>query len=270
VQAVITFNLEYDAQQYGVAKAASLIRNTGAQIALLQESSPLIVKQISRILGWHYASFGKSSTAILSEWPVKKLAEGEHCGLGVVGAIYVCVIHLSDYPYVAFEAVGINYPAECAVTPEQPCFHSSNPKILQERSFVKRQNEFEEIIELLTRLPPDASIICGGDFNEPSHQDWTPSAEDRGDVPIAIRFPSTIMMEQLGFVDSYRTLHPRALGYTWPDREVEYEHRRDRIDYIFVKNLTPISSKVLKTKVSDHSIVKTQFAPSLEIVKRFE
>lgn len=260
---VISFNLEYDAKAYGATVAAELIAITGANIVLLQEVKTTGA-EIASILNYYCVLFEKSSTAILSSSPVVKISEGTHYGLAKIGDVYYCVVHLSDQPYLPFEASGIKYPAECSTHSEEPCFYSSDPILLQQRSLQKRKKELKELVIALTGNPvrEGDKIVVGGDFNEPSHLDWTEEAAEKGKIPFAIKFPCTLIMEELGFTDAFRKIHPNVLrnpGYTWPDREVEYQNRKDRIDFIFVKNLRPKNSRVIPTKVSDHSIIMAEF-----------
>lgn len=184
---------------------------------------------------------------------------------------YFCVIHFDDYPYVAFEAAGIKYPEDCrdhhhhssSAESSIACFYSLDPIMLQNRSFIQRKPDFDELRKSLDeKIPVNAKIILGGDFNEPSCHDWTEEAVSEGFAPISsIVFPTTAVIEHLGFIDSYRYLHPdpvRDRGITWPDRDPGFSYRSDRIDFIFLtKNIIPVSSEVISTRVSDHSIVKT-------------
>lgn len=258
---IITFNLEYGAEKYGIDRAANLIASSHSTIALLQETrqhefrSPDVTVAIASRLGWYFLRFENSSTAILSTLPITKIGEGICFGLAKIGELFVCVIHLLDYPYIAFEAVGIKYPAECTTD----CFRSTDAVQLRNRSFAKHFSEYAELREAFGRLPKNAKIIAGGDFNEPSHLDWTAKAVLLGRVPFTIKFPNSTVMENLGFIDAYRTIFPDPIsnpGYTWPDHDPGYPFRSDRIDYIFAKNLTVKSAEVIPTFVSDHSIVR--------------
>lgn len=207
-------------------------------------------EEIASKLRMHCLSFTQSKTAILSHKRITKVAEGSHFGIAKIGRLYYCVIHLSDTPYTPFEVSGIPYPEDCG-------FHSRDPKILVRRSLEMRGRELIELIDALTSLPSSAKVIAGGDFNEPSHLDWTPEAARRGEVPVAIKFPCSRLMEVLNFVDTYREIND-DLGYTWPDREIDYEYRSDRIDFIFAKNLDITSSEIIKTGLSDHAMVVSE------------
>ncbi len=115
-------------------------------------------------------------------------------------------------------------------------------------------------------------VILGGDFNEPSHLDWTRDTKDLYDHNgMIIPWTVTLMLDNAGFVDCYRTLYPDVLeypGFTFPsDNPLMPESKltwapeadeRDRIDYVFYH---PHPSVVLKEAVifgPDGSIVKSR------------
>lgn len=90
-------------------------------------------------------------------------------------------------------------------------------------------------------------VILGGDFNEPSHLDWTEATAQLADHHgVVIEWPNTKALEQAGFVDAYRQVFADPVkypGYTYPSFNPDREPKRvtwapeaderDRIDYIF-------------------------------------
>lgn len=90
-------------------------------------------------------------------------------------------------------------------------------------------------------------VILGGDFNEPSHLDWTRETKDLYDHNgLIVPWTVPLILDNNGFVDAYRTLYPNVLdypGFTFPsDNEkvptqkltwAPKSDERDRIDYIF-------------------------------------
>lgn len=118
-------------------------------------------------------------------------------------------------------------------------------KILAYNSESARSNQIEAFLEAVKNETQPVLII--GDFNEPSHLDWTVKTADRFDHNgVIINWPSTYALFQNGFIDAYRDYFPDELqnpGITWPS----YAHgkastswtplsdERDRIDYIFYK-----------------------------------
>ncbi len=90
-------------------------------------------------------------------------------------------------------------------------------------------------------------IIIGGDFNEPSHLDWTEKTKDLYDRQgLVIPWTVSVLMEKEGFRDAYRVRYPDPLTHpgitypadcpgipvsklTWaPDAD-----ERERIDFIY-------------------------------------
>lgn len=65
-----------------------------------------------------------------------------------------------------------------------------------------------------------AIVILGGDFNEPSFRDWDHTTKDLYDHNgVIFEWSMSRMLEDNGFVDSYRELYPSAVthpGFTYP------------------------------------------------------
>ena len=103
------------------------------------------------------------------------------------------------------------------------------------------------------------AVILGGDFNEPSHRDWTAATANLFDHNgFVVPWTVTTMLENAGFVDSYRTLYPDVLthpGFTYPSdvpgmapEKVTWAPKadeRDRIDYIWVSPGVKIKDAVI-------------------------
>lgn len=120
---------------------------------------------------------------------------------------------------------------------------------------ILRRNDLSLRDEAMTAFLTDAQkevergslIFLGGDFNEPSHLDWTEATRDSADHQgITVPWPCTLRLQEAGFKDAYRTCHPDPVshpGYTYPsdNRNVEVKRltwaplsdERERIDYVF-------------------------------------
>ncbi len=104
-----------------------------------------------------------------------------------------------------------------------------------------RGHQVEALLKQIEILPDkDLPIFVVGDFNEPSHLDWTPEAAELGRHPINVSWPASLELTKAGFVDAYRVAHPDEInnpGYTWtPLTEVnDTNDHHDRIDFIYVK-----------------------------------
>lgn len=103
------------------------------------------------------------------------------------------------------------------------------------------------------------TVILGGDFNEPSHRDWTATTADMFDHHgFVVPWTVTTLLEEAGFVDTYRTHYPDVLaypGFTYPSdvpgmapEKVTWAPKadeRDRIDYIWVSPGVKIEDAVI-------------------------
>lgn len=93
------------------------------------------------------------------------------------------------------------------------------------------------------------AVVLGGDFNEPSHRDWTEQTRYLYDHHgLVIAWPQTSALERSGYVDVYRTLYPDPVthpGFTFPADNPRVDparlswtplaDERERIDYLFCK-----------------------------------
>jgi hypothetical protein len=97
------------------------------------------------------------------------------------------------------------------------------------------QDEVRELPKLAGRGIP---VFLTGDFNTPSHLDWTQAVADaRADVPFPVQWPVSKTLTNAGFKDSFRIVHPDPLakpGHTWTPGSPEGEkvEVHDRIDWV--------------------------------------
>jgi len=95
-------------------------------------------------------------------------------------------------------------------------------------------------------------VFLTGDFNSPSHHDWTaPVAAVRPEVRFPFDWPVSRALASAGFRDAYRVVHPDPVavpGFTWtpggPESVTDEVH--DRIDWVLAAgSVTPIASTVV-------------------------
>ena len=81
-----------------------------------------------------------------------------------------------------------------------------------------------------------------GDFNEPSHLDWTQEAADATErtYDLKVEYPASKKMSSIGLVDAFRKVWPNEVlrpGYTWtsgaPPPNVGASEVHDRIDFVY-------------------------------------
>ena len=85
-------------------------------------------------------------------------------------------------------------------------------------------------------------VFLTGDFNSPSHLDWTPAVDVvREEVRYPVVWPVSKALADTGFRDSYREVHPDPVevpGFTWtPPGTLESspDEVHDRIDWVLVQ-----------------------------------
>ena len=97
------------------------------------------------------------------------------------------------------------------------------------------QEQLSALEDLAARGIP---AFLTGDFNSPSHLDWTEAADDaRDDVPFPVEWPVPKALAAAGFFDSYRSVNPDPVaepGFTWTPGGPESVKREvhDRIDWV--------------------------------------
>lgn len=236
-----------------VAETVELIRRINPDIIGLQEvqtESPDCTEaacppagrerasEIARLLGYYVyeqqaVNEALWANAIVSRYPVIDVTPNE---LGVIlqigeRRIAVFNIHATDFPYQPYQALNIAY--------------GDAPFLQEEHELIAaaEQARGAAITLLLTEIASvenvDA-IFVTGDFNEPSHRDWSERAAKYGVHPMRVAFPAARRLEEAGFVDTYREIFPDEIahpGFTWtpttaPDDPADHH---DRIDYVFLR-----------------------------------
>ena len=118
-------------------------------------------------------------------------------------------------------------------------------------------------------------VFIGGDFNEPSHLDWTEATKDSADHQgVVIPWTVSTMLTQAGYKDTYREMYPDPVknpGYTYPADSKETEvsrltwtpdaDERERIDFIYYypqKGLKLLQANVFGPRGSIRNSMRVQ------------
>jgi hypothetical protein len=96
-------------------------------------------------------------------------------------------------------------------------------------------------------------VFLTGDFNTPSHHDWTEDVRRaRPEIPYAVDWPAMRLLEDAGLRDSFREAYPDPMsrpGFTWtpgaPHPVPPLGEGRDRIDYVLTAGRTETISSLI-------------------------
>lgn len=208
--------------------------------AVCPPDSASLAPELAKALGYELLEQPEDNealwaNAILSRYPILSATPG---GLGARIAVngrevLLFNIHATDFPYQPFQLLSIPYG-------DAPFLRTAGEAIAA--ASAARQGALDLLkSDLGAAGPADLSLITG-DFNEPSFRDWSAEAAAAGVHPMAVDWPFTRALEELGFVDVFRQLHPDPLlkpGFTWSPTitaDTRSDHR-DRIDFIFARGV---------------------------------
>lgn len=225
---LMEFNIEYGGFHVSWDSTLEVIERSGADVVAIEEGYAR-VDALARDLGWPYYS---ERVQLLSRYPIIDPPGGDsrYVFIEVAPEQVVAVqnVHLPSNPYGPFRILRGETRAQ-----------------ILERERELRLPAIQPYLEASAPLI-DAGIpvFLTGDFNSPSWRDWTPAMVGvRPQIRYAVRWPVSLAVEDGGFVDSYRDVHPnprRDPGITWPGGRPDLpgwdpgkNAPADRIDLIF-------------------------------------
>ena len=195
--------------------------------------------------------------AILSRLPIVATSPN---GLGAIVEVDgrrlgVFNIHPTDYPYQPYQLLDIPYG-------EAPFLDTAEEAVAA--ATATRAEALRLLREDLAWAAATEAQVIFGDFNEPSHRDWSERAAAAGRHPLAVQWPLVRALEADGFVDALRSVHPDEIAkpaYTWtpttrPDDPADHH---DRIDFVLVRGaaLTVEAAGVVGEQAPEADLVVT-------------
>jgi exodeoxyribonuclease III len=221
-----------------------------------------VAKKIADALGLHF--YDQTATndalwanAILSRYPIGKATPNDlGVEINVDGRkVHVFNIHLDDSPYQPYQLLNIEYgPFPYLKTAEETIKAAEDTR----GSALKLL-----FSDMAAAGDADAEFVFG-DFNEPSHRDWTEAAVKAGHQPLAVAYPTVKAIEDKGFIDTFRAIFPDPAAkpaFTWTptsDPAAKDDHH-DRIDFALAKakNLQVLSAGIAGEKSPEADLVVT-------------
>ena len=251
---VMSFNIWYGGEQVSLAKVVEAIKAADPDVIGLQEPDGNIEK-IAALAGYPYVDARRH---IISRYPIFDSGTGaapDSPGLvyslngvspdtvhawilvGPGRAVAVANVHLTSDPY----------------GPEAVRDGKSLDEVLKIETDT-RVPEAQPIGDALGKLAKaGVPVFLTGDFNSPSHLDWTKeAAASRKAIKFPVVWPASKLLADSGLTDSYRALRPDPVqdpGLTWtpgyPQPYVRAEETHDRIDMIWSANAKPVASVIV-------------------------
>jgi endonuclease/exonuclease/phosphatase family metal-dependent hydrolase len=235
---VMTFNVWYGGAQVEFDRIGNAIEAAGADVVGVQEPEGNL-RRIAAVAGMSYTD---ETLHLMSHYPIYAVERGgvrfAYVAVGPGRVVAIGNVHLPSSPY----------------GPELVRDGKSAAEVLKN----ERETRLGEIRPYLRPLSRQARrgvpTFLTGDFNSPSHLDWTPeTAAVRPQVKYPLRWPVSAALEGAGFRDSYREAFPDPVarpGLTWtagtPPPRVRRRETLDRIDWVTVNGpATTLASKLV-------------------------
>ena len=234
---VMIFNIWRSGVQLSLAQVVAAIRAADPDVVALQEPEGNS-RKIADMLGWSYVD---ERVHLISRVPLFAGTQDD------VHFSYVEVRHGEMVAIANLHLPSDSYGPE-AVRDGKPL-----DEVLQ----LEADNRMYMLEPYAEAMPKVAAagipVIVGGDFNSPSHLDWTEAvAKARPAVKYPVVWPESKLMADKGFVDSYRAVHADPVakpGLTWtpgyPHPFVRPQETHDRIDYIYAIGANAVASRIV-------------------------
>ncbi len=242
----------------GHRKGLESIIFSGADIIGMQESTDNVSgsrvyqpQKIADDLGWFYRSNISGSIGLISRYPIsdQTLAAGLARGFKVKitssplqeAILMNCHLDYTDYGPYAAQITG-----------------ATEASVLVVEKTSDRDEQIAAIMTGMNTILNDADnipVFLTGDFNAPSHLDWTPATSSEHGGVGNVAWPTSNTVVNAGMTDSFRVVNTNPVtvaGNTWSPVFKSTEPQ-DRIDFVYYKgaSVTPVKSLVYTTAVEN-------------------
>ena len=262
---LMSFNILYGGTHLGqpLEQTAAVIRLAQADIVVVCEQWGN-AEPLADLLGFTchivVAPPYWQSVAVLSRYPIlDTFANGVRLELESRQSACVFGVHLTSTPYQPYQVRDKAY--------------TSNEEILAEARKAREQELVVVLSEIQPLMEAGERVLLCGDFNEPSHLDWTQaSAQEGRHFGLEMSWPNSKRVTESGMEDAYRAVFPdvcRHPGYTWTSvpglgvggsERAEHEVH-DRIDFVYHAGpgLDPISASIIGENNRNADLVVSPF-----------
>jgi endonuclease/exonuclease/phosphatase family metal-dependent hydrolase len=224
---VMEFNIEYGGTLVRFESVVDAIRAADADVVAIEESWGN-VPRLAEALGYHY----DVRLQVVSRYPLLDPPGGDGRYLFVQLApgqvVAIGNVHLPSGPY----------------SPNLVLRGAPRSRILEIERRVRLPAVRPSVQALAGLVEAGIPAFLLGDFNAPSHRDWTAGTVDlRPQVRYPIHWPVSAYVERAGFHDTFREARPDPVGdegLTWPSGRPKVDGwnpgpnaPRDRIDFVY-------------------------------------
>ncbi len=259
---IATYNIWVGGEKASTDKAASRAQTLAAMKALdvdvlaIQERREFAAEYASG-LGYSVVPLG-DSTAILTRFEVLGTSRGMfgaklRTPQGTI--VWAFNVHFPASPYQPYQLAGIEYG--------DGRFVSTPAQAVTEARLARGEPALKCLRDLDHALREEGALVtlCG-DFNEPSHLDWTPAAVRAWNRIGPVDWPTTRLFNDAGLRDAFRLAHPDPVarpGWTWTPRP-ESRDVMDRIDLVLAAPLTTTERPTGTSNLATWRVIDAQVA----------
>ena len=286
---VLQLNIWHQGTQVpeGIDRVADVIEETGADVIMLSEAG-LAAKSVSRELnrrGLETSSKATVDAGVVSRFPITDSSSADGFARAVLDlggqevAVYSGHLEYRYYANYLPRGYGGGTPPPLPTSEyrwdEIPSGPITDTDVISE---INRESGRSEAVARTVEAAEDdrsqgRSVLIGGDFNEPSHLDWTERAKEQHDHHgVVMPWDSTLELEKGGYRDAYRHVHPDEIthpGVTWPAGNTAFPtselswtpkaDERDRIDFVFDSADDALEATAAKIVGPRTSVVRDEF-----------
>ncbi len=228
---VMSYNVFHGGTRWEpLEQTAAVIKAARADLIGVQEikqSGP----RLAELCQLHWYDQGDEDCGILSRFPIVE-HDPKRWGAAVElpggKRVWLFNCHLSHAPYQPYQLANIPYG-------ENNPFIETAAEAIAEALRARGQQLARLMMAIGRAQRTGNSVFVTGDFNEPSHLDWTARAAAAQRCALPVVWPCSRSLVDAALTDSFRAVHPHELerpGLTWtpvPDeRDV-----LDRIDFVY-------------------------------------
>lgn len=248
---VMTFNIFYGGDEMNLDTLKFCLNPVGCEETLDQIVETILTSDAD-VVGLQE---GMMNTGRIADWLTERSGEEWYCNdrMQILSRYPLVDPSDGDGMYIFVEPVrgrvaaltNVHLPAE-PYSPYEVRDGATLEEILEieriwrvEESSVSESPSIEQLCDVLpSLLDQDIPLFFTGDFNSPSHLDWTEAvAAVRDVVSYPISWPVSEVLFEAGFHDSYRDIHPDPVanpGFTWTPGSLDgvEDEVHDRVDWI--------------------------------------